>query len=177
MPRRQTRSGWTRRDTSDLYELLIDPADTDGVPALSDSDANVWASISASEGHLKAVNTYDTAFVSVGPIQQTVGARNYKGELPGALAAAKSEAPGAYEQHLGRHGLDIADPAMELGARKAFFELEGTVRESPDQKHPLRDFIWAYRLAETVGDPEMREPMLREGVQPTGADSRARDHV
>ena len=52
---------------------------------------------------------------------------------------------------------------MELGARKAFFELEGTVRESPDQKHPLRDFIWAYRLAETVEDPEMREPMLREG--------------
>ena len=72
----------------------------------------------------------------MGPIQQTVGARNYKGELPGALATAKSEAPGAYEQHLGRHGLEVVQPAMEAGARKAFFELEGTVRETPDEKHP-----------------------------------------
>ena len=52
---------------------------------------------------------------------------------------------------------------MELGARKAFFELEGAVRETTDEKHPLRDFIWAYRLAETFEDPEMRKPMLREG--------------
>ena len=38
---------------------------------------------------------------------------------------------------------------MELDVRKAFFELEGTVRESPDEKHPLRDVIRAYRLADT----------------------------
>ena len=29
----------------------------------------------------------------------------------------------------------------------------------------MRDFIWAYRLAETFNDPGMREPMLHEGFQ------------
>lgn len=157
--------GSARRDTPDLYELLIDPADTDGIPDLSDFDANVWASISHSEGHLKAINTYDTAFVSVGPIQQTIGARDYKGELQGALHTAREEAPAAYEQCLGRHGFEIVEPAVELGAKKAHAELSGATLADPDSKHQLRDFIWAYRLAEAFGDPALREPMLREGFE------------
>ena len=155
--------GTARSDTPDLYELLIDPADTEDMPDLSDFDANVWASISHSEGHLKAINTYDTAFVSVGPIQQTVGARNYRGELQGALDTAQSDDPDAYEEHLGRHGLVVVQPAMELGAKKAHFRLDDTVLDDADAKHPLRDFIWAYRLVETFEDLVMREPMLREG--------------
>jgi len=67
----QQYSGIGNFGETDLHEALIDPATAPGVPVLDASTKRIWASIWKSEGCLEALNTYDRAFLSFGPIQQT----------------------------------------------------------------------------------------------------------
>ena len=153
--------------SANLYELLIDPADQEGIPRgeLSEYERNVWASLSAIEGNLRAINTYDNAHLSVGPLQQTAGAINFRGELFGAAHSVLQENEEAFRQHLGDK-LDIPTSRMQSGRRMAYAEIGGTTLDSSAQKQRFRDELkWPYRFAKAFMDPDFREPMLREGFQ------------
>jgi hypothetical protein len=169
-----------------LYELLIDPADQEGVPRgeLSDHERRVWASLSAIEGHLRAINTWDSAYLSAGPLQKTAGAQyrgtTAKGELFGAIGfllnpsnyeedafLSKPERDifrQAFQRHFGDR-LSFAKGEIQFGVPKAHPEVNGTVWSSPAQKEQLRSELeWAYQFAKAYTDPNFREPMLRKGL-------------
>jgi len=146
----------------EFYTLLQDP-NRAGIPA-SQFDRNIWASLSRSEGSLRAINTWDGAFLSVGPFQHTVGTEGDKGELPGILATVRSNAPEAYWRHFGRFGLK---PTGIEGGRvpTAHFELHGEVLDTPEKKKKLRRFKWAHRFREAMRDPDIQEWVLRAGFE------------
>lgn len=171
--------GWKRgvydfaAETPGLYEMLIEgkkmrPGEPKkGVPDLSDFDRDVWAALSESEAHLKGINTWDRALVTIGPIQQTLGVGDAKGELQGALHTAWRSAPDAYKGRLGRHGLQPKGDSVDVvqGAKKAHATLRGEPLDSAGKKKQLQQFKWIDRLAEAFGDPALRYWMLKEGFK------------
>jgi hypothetical protein len=160
-------------NTPDLYEMLIEekkmrPGEPEkGVPDLPGFDRDVWAALSESEACLKGINTWDAAFVTIGPIQQTLGTGGAKGELQGALHTAWRSAPEAYRRRLGRHGLQPKDDSVDVvqGAKKAHVTFRGEPLDSAGKKKQLQRFVWVDRLAEAFGDPSLRYWMLKEGFK------------
>jgi hypothetical protein len=160
-------------DTPDLYEMLIEekkmrPGEPEkGVPDLQGFDRDIWAALSESEAYLKGINTWDAAFVTIGPIQQTLGTGGAKGELQGALHTAWRSAPEAYKRRLGRHGLQPKDDSVDVvqGAKKGHVTLRGEPLDSAGKKTQLQRFVWVDRLAEAFGDPSLRYWMLQEGFK------------
>jgi len=73
--------------------MLVDPASAEGTPEMADIHKNVWASLTPVEGNLNVVNAYDEAFLSFGPLQQTLGKDSDEGELQGALDATRLRCP------------------------------------------------------------------------------------
>jgi hypothetical protein len=144
----------TGENDPDLYEMLEGDNPIEGVPGqtpvegasedpmewFGDRERAIWASITESEGSLKALNTYDTAFLSVGPVQQTAGAGEAKGELQGALDTLKRNAPETYWRHFGRFGLQPVASSIQAGAKKAHFKLRGEVLDTAEKKERLRSF-------------------------------------
>src|SRR3990172_10946059 len=64
----------------------LDPAKPLAVPSIDEFSKRIWASMAHVEGGLDAINSWDRAFLSIGPIQQTAGTADALGELPGAVA-------------------------------------------------------------------------------------------
>jgi len=178
----------TGENDPDLYEMLKESGPAAGVPGRTPPDPGeggphpdnrwtgesgwfggfeqgVWASITESEGSLKALNTYDTAFLSVGPVQQTAGAGEAKGELQGALDTLKQNAPEAYWRHFGRFGLQPVAPSIQTGAKKAHFKLRGERLDTGEKKERLRSFKWAYLFQRAMENPTVRYWMMREGFE------------
>ena len=58
---------------------------------------NIMGAVSANEGKLEAINTWDNCFLSFGAYQWTVGQANGAGELASVLDALRSDAPEVYE--------------------------------------------------------------------------------
>jgi hypothetical protein len=178
----------TGQNDPDLYEMLEGNNPTDGVPGrtppasgdggpenenrwsgeeawFGDFEQDVWASITESEGSLQALNTYDTAFLSVGPVQQTAGRGEAKGELQGALSTLQANAPEVYWRHFGRFGLRPVDASLVDGAKKAHFELRGEKLDSGEKKEELRSFKWAHLFQRAMQNPTVRYWMMREGFE------------
>ena len=122
-------------------------------------------SLSESEGSLQALNNFDRAVLSVGPVQQTIGPIDFRGELPGALHTLKQHAPETYWHHFGRFGLEVADARIVDGAKKAYFQLRGDVLDDAEKKEPLRALKWAHRFQQSMQDPTVRYWMMREGFK------------
>ncbi len=162
-------NGWagvaTKGDGASLYEMLIDPASETGIPEMADIHKNVWAALTPVEGHLNAVNAYDNAFLSFGPIQQTLGKEGDKGELQGALEAVRLRAPDRYEEHFGQHGLLPTEVEPSAGVKKGHFALRGEPINGPSGKSKLQAFRWLYRFKQAIEDTGFREAFLRYGFE------------
>lgn len=169
----------TGADDPELYEMLQENGPVEGVPGrtpvesatdapmdwFGELEKNIWAALNESEGSLQALNTYDTAFLSVGPIQQTAGAGEAKGELQGALDTLREHAPDTYWRHFGRFGLKPVGAMIQGGAKKAHVELNGEVLDTPEKKEWLRRFKWAWLFQRAMQDPTVRYWIMREGFE------------
>jgi hypothetical protein len=146
---------------------------------LSDSDVRVWSSIWKSEGGLDAVNSYDGAFLSCGPVQQTAGTHHAKGELPGAFHYVAAHAPEAYRRTFGDQGLYTAQVALEDDkGLVGNFALCDPPREPPcgpacahakvlsdgTSKKALRELRWARLFVQAIGDTDFRRCFLENAL-------------
>mgnify|MGYP006072486071 CR=1 FL=1 len=75
---------------------------------LSDSLLRVMQAVSANEGKLEAINTWDNAFLTFGCFQWTAGTGDSAGELPALIARLKKEKPNAFDTFFKDAGLDVA---------------------------------------------------------------------
>jgi hypothetical protein len=108
---------------------------------------NIMGAVSANEGKLEAINTWDNCFLSFGAYQWTVGQAGGAGELASVLDALRSDAPEAYATYFGQYGLQPGTVKRSKGLLPTgFLELNGQVLATPEAKENLRQPVWAYRF-------------------------------
>jgi len=119
----------------------------------TDSQKRVVRAVSANEGGLEAVNSYDDAFLSFGALQWTAGANDDAGELPPLLSRFKQADAQAYADCFGAAGLD-SEMAEDPGS--GYFTLGGAALRSTADKTKLRTASWAYRFWRAGHHPALR---------------------
>ena len=116
-------------------------------PDVAPSRLRVMEAVSSNEGKLEAINTWDSAFLTFGCFQWTVGTAGGDGELPAMIDRLKRRSPQVFQKYFGRFGLDVQlSPARPDTLRRGFFTLNGTALKTPQQKEKLRSLDWAYRF-------------------------------
>lgn len=130
---------------------------------LDESAIRVMLPVSANEGALDAVNTWDNAFLSFGMYQWTVGQDSAKGELPALVHRLKKEDAEAYETYFGEYGLDVV--AEETGEVYGRFALDGAPLETPGDKESLRAHHWAFRFWKAGLDPRVQIVQLVQAFE------------
>ena len=128
-------------------------------PSLSPSRLRVMSAVSANEGKLEAINTYDNAFLTFGCFQWTAGAGDAAGELPAMVNRLKQTNAAAFNQLLGQFGLDVASVNSPAGQTPTgFFSLSGAVLKSAaDKQNKLRTLEMAFRFFRAGQDDTMRQ--------------------
>lgn len=122
-------------------------AHRDLFPAVAPSRLRVMQAVSANEGRLEAINTWDSAFLTFGCFQWTVGVGDGAGELPALLARIKRRDASVFQRYFGQFGLDVSLPqARPDTLPTGSFTLGGTPLKQPAQKERLRTLDWAYRF-------------------------------
>lgn len=126
--------------------------------ALKPSAVRVVRAISANEGLLEAINSYDNSYMSIGLFQWTCGPATDPGELPALLAVLKRTWPAAFQDCFGRYGLDVqtASPTATTG----YLVLNGVVLNTAARKLQLRGPVWAYRFWRAGHHHDMRACQL-----------------
>ena len=126
--------------------------------AVSPSRVRVVRAVSANEGNLEAINTWDNSFLSFGLLQWTAGPDGAPGELAVLVAQAKAADAGVFADCFGGYGLDaeVAGPASVTG----FLTLDGARLVSAADKTPLRGADWAYRFWRAGHHPVIRACQL-----------------
>lgn len=115
--------------------------------ALSPSRVRVMSAVSANEGNLEAINTWDNAFLTFGAFQWIVGTGTGPGELAALLDRLKKADLAVFQEYFGQHGLDVADVTFPVGQPPTgYFSLNGQKLTTPVQKAALRQLEWAYRF-------------------------------
>ncbi|MEZ4771602.1 MAG: peptidoglycan-binding domain-containing protein [Bacteroidia bacterium] len=109
---------------------------------LSDSAIRVITPVSANEGNLDAINTWDNAFLTFGMLQWTIGTESSGGELPALLQRIKNRFPDTFQDYYGRFGIDLTDTNQTSG----FMTLNGQKIQTPEQKAQFRELNWAFRF-------------------------------
>ena len=134
-------------------------ANPNSFPNLSPSRLRVMTAVSANEGKLEAINTYDNAFLTFGCFQWTVGVAASAGELPAMVNHLKQTNENAFNQLLGQFGLDIASVNSPAGQTPTgFFLLNGSIVNSPAAKQSkLRTLEVAFRFFRAGQDDGMRQ--------------------
>jgi hypothetical protein len=127
-------------------------------PNLSASRLRVMSAVSANEGKLEAINTFDNAFLTFGCFQWTVGTGDAAGELPAMVNQLKQTDAAVFNQLLGQFGLDIASVNSPPGQTPTgFFSLNGAViRTAADKQNKLRTLEMAFRFFRAGQDDTMR---------------------
>src|ERR1044071_7104406 len=127
--------------------------------SLSASRLRVMTAVSANEGKLEAINTWDSAFLTFGCFQWTVGVADGAGELPAMVNHLKQANPDAFTQLLGQFGLDIASVNSPAGQPPTgFFSLNGAaVQSAADKGNKLRTLEMAFRFFQAGHDNTMRQ--------------------
>lgn len=116
-------------------------------PGVSPSRLRVMEAVSSNEGKLEAINTWDSAFLTFGCFQWTIGTADGDGELPPMIDRLKRNSPQVFQKYFGQFGLDVQlSPAKPNTLRRGFFTLNGTALRTPQQKEKLRSLDWAYRF-------------------------------
>lgn len=121
---------------------------------LKPSAVRVVRAISANEGLLEAINSYDNSYMSFGLFQWTCGPAGNAGELPALLATLKRSSPAAFQDCFGRYGLDVqtSGPTATTG----YLVLNGVVLNTAARKLQLRGAQWAYRFWRAGHHHDMR---------------------
>ncbi|MBR7619844.1 hypothetical protein JKL49_10635 [Phenylobacterium sp. 20VBR1] len=125
---------------------------------LKPSAVRVVRAISANEGLLEAVNSYDNSYMSIGLFQWTCGPATDPGELPALLAALKRTWPVAFQDCFGRYGLDVQTATAT--ATTGYLVLNGVVLNTAARKLQLRGPVWAYRFWRAGHHHDMRACQL-----------------
>jgi hypothetical protein len=134
-------------------------ANQDAFTTLSPSRLRVMSAVSANEGKLEAINSYDNAFLTFGCFQWTVGVADGAGELPAMVNHLKEANPDAFNDLLGQFGLDIASVNSPAGQPPTgFFSLNGSPVKSPtDKQAKLRTLEMAFRFFAAGQNDAMRQ--------------------
>ena len=131
----------------------------DRFPNLKPSRLRVMQAVSANEGMLEAINTFDDSFLTFGAFQWTAGATDGAGELPALIGRLKQSNPSAFNQFFGQFGLDTASiktPASSPAT--GFFTLNGSIlKKAADKESKLRTLEWAFRFFKSGHDDGVRQ--------------------
>lgn len=133
---------------------------------LAPSQIKIMQAVSANEGKLEAINTWDNAFLTFGIFQWTVGTDSGAGELPSMINLLKQKSPSSFQKYFGQFGLDttgITDKPEILPT--GFFSLNGVRLKSPAQKAKLRTLEWAYRFWLSGHDDNVRQTQIEHAVK------------
>lgn len=136
---------------------------------MSESAVRVLLPVSANEGNLDAINTWDDSFMTFGMFQWTLGQNTNPGELAALVRRVKEEEPEAFTDYFGRFGLDVVDTQKTTG----YFSLNGQKIASTSQKEFLRNLGWAFRFWRAGLDPRVQVVQLKHAVDRINA---FRDH-
>jgi len=114
---------------------------------LSDSLLRVMQAVSANEGKLEAINTWDNAYLTFGCFQWTVGTGDSTGELPALIHRLKRDKPQAFEKYFKDAGLDVVEVSESASdVARGRFSLKGRILRTASEKEVLREHVWAYRF-------------------------------
>jgi len=119
---------------------------------LSDSLVRIMLPVSANEGRLDAINSYDNAFFTFGMFQWTLGVEDYKGELPALLQRIQQEYPDAFEYYYGRYGIEVD----AVSGHRGYLRLNGRRVDLPSEKAAFRSLLWAFRFWVSGLDPRVQ---------------------
>ena len=136
---------------------------------VSASLVNIMDAVSANEGKLEAINSWDNAFMTFGVFQWTLGAGTGRGELPALLARLKRDHAAVFQQYFGQHGLDVigvrAGPPTKPGVTPTgFCTLNGNKLSSAGDKEQMRTIEWAYRFWLAGHDDIVRAVQIRQAM-------------
>jgi len=110
---------------------------------LTESDIRVITPVSANEGNLNAINSWDNCYLTFGMFQWTLGVGSGKGELPALLLRIKNDEPEAFQQYFGQYGIDLVDTNKTTG----YLSLNGEKISSSAAKEKFRKGPeWAFRF-------------------------------
>lgn len=132
---------------------------------LAPSQLRIMQAVSANEGKLEAINTWDNAFLTFGIFQWTVGTESGAGELPSMINRLKQNSPASFQKYFGQFGLDtteITDKPEVLPT--GFFSLNGKTLKTAAQKGQLRTLEWAYRFWLSGHDDNVRQAQIEHAV-------------
>lgn len=133
---------------------------------LAPSRLRVMQAVSANEGMLEAINTFDNAFLTFGAFQWTAGAADGAGELPSLIDRLKRTNAAAFDQFFGRFGLDTASiktPAASPAT--GFFTLDGSaVGKASVKDAKLRTLEWAFRFFQAGHDDSVRQAQVEHAA-------------
>lgn len=134
-------------------------------PGVSPSRLRVMEAVSSNEGKLEAINTWDSAFLTFGCFQWTVGTADGDGELPAMIDRLKRNSPQVFQKYFGQFGLDVQlSPGKPNTLRRGFFTLGGTALKTPQQKQQLRSLDWAYRFWLSGQDDTVRRAEVEHAM-------------
>lgn len=144
-----------------IHEFVV--ANPEAFPGLSPSVLRVMSAVSANEGKLEAINTWDSDFLTFGAFQWTAGSADGRGELPAMLAHLKLKSPETFASCFGSFGLDVVE--LQSGSiPRGRFSLRGKVLRSAAEKEELRSLEWAYRFWRAGHEPGVRKAQIEHAI-------------
>ena len=136
-----------------------------GQLTVSPSLLRVMQAVSANEGRLEAINTWDNCFLTFGALQWTVGAGDAGGELAALLDRIKRGNAAAFAEYFGRHRLEVGPIKTGAGVvPTGTLLLDGRVLAAAADKEQLRTHDWAYRFWRAGHDPEIRRFQVEHAI-------------
>jgi hypothetical protein len=123
------------------------------------------SAVSANEGKLEAINTWDNSFITFGVFQWSAGAGSNAGELPSLIDRLKSSNQSAFQKYFGQYGLDTSAINYQPGVTPTgYFLLDGARLVTSDQKEQLRTLEWAYYFWLSGSDTAVRQAQIEHAM-------------
>jgi hypothetical protein len=136
-----------------------------GASGTATSLLRIMGAVSANEGKLEAINTWDNCFMTFGIFQWTAGQNGESGELAAMLARLKTAAPASFTEYFGKFGLDATVSAAAAGTvPRGELSLGGTPLRTAAAKGALRSLDWAYRFWRAGHDDQVRMAQLEHAM-------------
>jgi peptidoglycan hydrolase-like protein with peptidoglycan-binding domain len=128
---------------------------------LSASAVRVITPVSANEGNLNGINTWDNCFLTFGMFQWTMGQGGGAGELPALLQRLQEDDPATFGQYFGAYGIGLADTNRTTG----YLTLNGQKISSTTAKEQFRARAdWAFRFWRSGLDPAMQLAQVKHAL-------------
>lgn len=158
--RRKNKGVWTLGSDTPLDFIQNNGALLES-SGLSASSIRVITPVSANEGNLNAINSWDDSFMTFGMFQWTLGQGNNKGELPALLKRIKEEEPTLFQRYFGQYGVDVVGTNKSTGYLSLNGEKVNTVAEKEKfRKGPL----WAFRFWVSGLDPRLKKIQVEHAL-------------